>query len=165
MAQTGNIVSRQQWGAAAPKKKETLKGSAQRVFIHHTALPACKDQKECIKRLVSIQRNHMTERNFDDIGYNFLVGGDGAVYEGRGWGAVGAHTLGNNHDSVGIAFMGNFKEDTPSSEAILSVKRLLESGVCQGLLDPKFTLFGHRDMGQTECPGAKLYAALPQLRG
>ncbi|KAL6116369.1 pglyrp1 [Pungitius sinensis] len=164
MAQTGNIVSRQQWGAAAPKKKETLKGSAQRVVIHHTALPACKDQKECMKRLVSIQRTHMTERGFDDIGYNFLVGGDGAVYEGRGWGVVGAHAKGNNHDSLGIAFMGNFKEDTPSPEAMSSVKRLLESGARRGLLRPQFTVLGHRDLGQTECPGAKLYAALPELR-
>lgn len=30
------------------------------------------------------------------------------MYEGRGWGVVGAHTKGNNHDSLGIAFMGNF---------------------------------------------------------
>lgn len=39
---------------------------------------------------------------------SFLVGGDGTVYEGRGWGVVGAHAKGNNHDSVGVAFMGNF---------------------------------------------------------
>ncbi len=40
--------------------------------------------------------------------FSFLVGGDGTVFEGRGWGVVGAHAKGNNHDSVGIAFMGNF---------------------------------------------------------
>ncbi|KAI3353810.1 hypothetical protein L3Q82_005032 [Scortum barcoo] len=67
--------------------------------------------KECEKQLVSIQREHMTERGFDDIGYNFLVGGDGTVYEGRGWGVVGAHAKSNNHDSVGIAFMGNFNSE------------------------------------------------------
>ncbi|XP_037335481.2 peptidoglycan recognition protein 5 [Pungitius pungitius] len=164
MAQSGNIVSRQQWGAAAPKKKETLKGSAQRVVIHHTAQPACKDQKECMKRLVSIQRTHMTERGFDDIGYNFLVGGDGAVYEGRGWGVVGAHAKGNNHDSLGIAFIGNFKEDTPSREAMSSVKGLLETGARQGHLSPQYAVSGHRDVGQTECPGAKLQSQLPELR-
>ncbi|XP_032366476.1 peptidoglycan recognition protein 5 [Etheostoma spectabile] len=165
MAQKVTIVSRQQWGAAAPKKRETLKGSAQRVVIHHTALPRCKGQKECMDRLVSIQRGHMKDRGFDDIGYNFLVGGDGAVYEGRGWGVVGAHTKGNNDDSLGIAFMGNFKNDTPSTEAMSSVKKLLQSGVSQGFLNPKFSLFGHRDLGDTECPGEKLYAVLPQLRG
>lgn len=40
--------------------------------------------------------------------FSFLVGGDGTVYEGRGWGVVGAHTKGHNHDSLGIAFMGNY---------------------------------------------------------
>ncbi len=40
--------------------------------------------------------------------FSFLVEDDGTVYEGRGWGVVGAHALGNNRDSVGIAFMGNF---------------------------------------------------------
>lgn len=29
-----------------------------------------------------IQNLHMKENNFDDIGYNFLIGGDGNVYEG-----------------------------------------------------------------------------------
>ncbi|XP_068441220.1 peptidoglycan recognition protein 5 [Clinocottus analis] len=165
MAQTASIVLRQQWGAAAPKSKETLKCSVKKVVIHHTALQRCKDENECHSRLLSIQRTHMREKDFDDIGYNFLVGADGTVYEGRGWGVVGAHAKGHNHDSVGIAFMGNFTVDTPSAEAMSSVKRLLQSGVCDDYLDAKFTVFGHRDLGQTECPGGKLYAALPQLKG
>lgn len=64
-----NVVSRAQWGAAAPRKETTLKGTAQRVVIHHTALPKCTGLKECTDRLVSIQRAHMTEKKFDDIGY------------------------------------------------------------------------------------------------
>lgn len=64
-----NIASRPQWGAAAPRQKERLKGSAQRVVIHHTAFPSCKSLTECKDQLVSIQRMHMQERGFDDIGY------------------------------------------------------------------------------------------------
>ncbi|XP_034557254.1 peptidoglycan recognition protein 5 isoform X2 [Notolabrus celidotus] len=165
MAQTDcvSVVSREQWGAASPKSKETLKGSAKRVVIHHTALPSCNGLQECKARLVSIQRGHMTDKKFDDIGYNFLVGGDGTVFEGRGWGVVGAHAKGNNHDSLGIAFMGNFNNDTPSTEAIMSVKQLLKNGVAQGNLQKDYVLLGHRDLGSTECPGGKLYAALSQL--
>lgn len=37
-----------------------------------------------------------------DIGYNFLVGEDGNVYEGRGWTQVGAQTLNYNSKSIGI---------------------------------------------------------------
>uniref|UniRef100_A0A3B5KTQ7 Peptidoglycan-recognition protein n=1 Tax=Xiphophorus couchianus TaxID=32473 RepID=A0A3B5KTQ7_9TELE len=159
-----NIVSRQQWGAAAPKQKESLEGPAQRVVIHHTALQSCKGLAECTDELLAIQKLHMKERHFDDIGYNFLVGGDGSLFEGRGWGVMGAHTKGHNGDSLGIAFMGNFNNDTPSKEAILSVKQLLMSGVLQGFIRPEFALYGHRDLGATQCPGENLYAALSQLR-
>jgi hypothetical protein len=38
----------------------------------------------------------------------FLVGGDGNVYEGRGWHQVGAHTYGFNKRSIGIAMIGEF---------------------------------------------------------
>uniref|UniRef100_A0A3Q0T324 Peptidoglycan recognition protein 5 n=1 Tax=Amphilophus citrinellus TaxID=61819 RepID=A0A3Q0T324_AMPCI len=157
------IVSRQEWGAVTPKQKEALKRSASRVVVHHTAYPSCKDLAECKTCLVSIQRYHMKDRKFDDIGYNFLVAGDGTVFEGRGWGVVGAHTKDHNSDSLGIAFMGNFS-NTPSKKAIVAVKQLLQSGVSAGFLQPGFALYGHRDLGNTECPGEKLYAALPQLR-
>ncbi|KAK5868367.1 hypothetical protein PBY51_009393 [Eleginops maclovinus] len=164
MATTVNIVSRKQWGAAAPKKVAQKVSSAQRVIIHHTANPKCRSHSECVSRVASIQRDHMTAREFDDIGYNFLVAADGAVFEGRGWGAVGAHAKGNNHDSLGVAFMGNFTNESPSSEAISSVKQLLQSGVSQGFIKPQFVLIGHRDVGDTECPGGKLHAVLQQLR-
>jgi N-acetylmuramoyl-L-alanine amidase len=36
------------------------------------------------------------------------VGGDGNVYEGRGWHQVGAHTYGFNRKGVGIALIGEF---------------------------------------------------------
>jgi N-acetylmuramoyl-L-alanine amidase len=36
-----------------------------------------------------------------DLGYSFLVGGDGQVYEGRGWNHSGAHTYGYNSRGVG----------------------------------------------------------------
>uniref|UniRef100_A0A3P9IF44 Peptidoglycan-recognition protein SC2-like n=1 Tax=Oryzias latipes TaxID=8090 RepID=A0A3P9IF44_ORYLA len=164
MEQTVNIVSRLQWGAAAPKQKEALKGSAQRVVIHHTALQNCRGLADSKEHLVSIQSMHMNQRGFDDIGYNFLVGGDGTVFEGRGWGVMGAHTKGHNHDSLGIAFMGNFNSDKLSEEGLLSVKRLLLFGVSQSYIHPKFVLCGHRDLASTQCPGDNLYAALTHLR-
>ncbi|XP_051814076.1 peptidoglycan recognition protein 5 [Acanthochromis polyacanthus] len=159
------VVSRQQWGAAEPKDKENLTSPAGKIVIHHTALPSCTGLDECKARVASIQREHMSKKGFDDIGYNFLVGGDGTVYEGRGWGVVGAHARGHNHDSLGIAFMGNFNNEAPSKEAIKSVKELLQAGVSEAFIAPGFGLFGHRDLGSTECPGEKLYAAIPQLKG
>jgi len=39
--------------------------------------------------------------DWDDIGYNFLIGENGLVYEGRGWKYVGAHRSGYNNRSIG----------------------------------------------------------------
>lgn len=64
-----SIISRAQWGAALPKKREVLKEAARKVVIHHTALPKCSGPSGCRDLLQSIQRSHMTDRNFDDIGY------------------------------------------------------------------------------------------------
>ena len=36
-----------------------------------------------------------------DVGYSFMVGEDGNVYEGRGWDQVGAHTYGYNTVGLG----------------------------------------------------------------
>lgn len=38
----------------------------------------------------------------DDIRYNFLIGQDGVIYEGRGWGVVGQHTSGEDDTSIGM---------------------------------------------------------------
>ena len=36
----------------------------------------------------------MDSNGWFDIGYNFIVGEDGNVYEGRGWTKIGAHSPG-----------------------------------------------------------------------
>lgn len=50
----------------------------------------------------------MDTKQWNDIGYNFLIGGDGNVYEGRGWGKHGAHSSPYNSKSIGICIIGNF---------------------------------------------------------
>lgn len=51
----------------------------------------------------------MDHKQWEDIGYNFLVGEDGNVYEGRGWGVKGAHSIPYNGKSMGICMIGNFE--------------------------------------------------------
>ena len=45
---------------------------------------------------------------WSDIGYSFLVGEDGNVYEGRGFDREGAHTQGYNNVGLAWSFMGSF---------------------------------------------------------
>jgi len=50
----------------------------------------------------------MDNKKWSDIGYNFLVGEDGNVYEGRGWGKKGAHSIPFNNKSIGICIIGDY---------------------------------------------------------
>lgn len=43
----------------------------------------------------------LPEHGLDDIKYNFLIDEQGVIYEGRGWGVVGQHTVGMNSGSIG----------------------------------------------------------------
>ncbi|XP_051512290.1 peptidoglycan recognition protein 5 [Myxocyprinus asiaticus] len=159
-----DIVSRSVWNAAAPRKRTEMTDPARRVIVHHTALWCCSQPRESLSQLAHIQHMHMRERDFDDIGYNFLISGDGTVYEGRGWGVVGAHAKEHNLDSVGIAFMGNFSDERPSCASLSALQRLLHVGVLQGHLQLNYVILGHRDLANTECPGEHLYSALPKLK-
>ncbi|XP_052387886.1 peptidoglycan-recognition protein SC2-like [Carassius gibelio] len=158
------VVCRRAWNAVEPRDRTEMKSPAQTVIIHHTALRFCAQPRESVSQLAHIQHMHVQERGFDDIGYNFLISGDGTVYEGRGWGIVGAHAKEHNLNSVGIAFMGNFNNEMPSSSSLSALLRLLHIGVLHGHVRPDFVLVGHRDVAKTECPGKNVYALLPKLR-
>ena len=57
-----------------------------------------------------IQDFHMDDRGWWDIGYNFLIGQDGRIYEGRGFSVQGAHCSGWNTQTLGsVIFIGCLK--------------------------------------------------------
>lgn len=65
---------------------------------------------------------------WDDIGYSFLIGADGRVYEGRGWHRVGAHTYHYNDVGIGIAVIGNFMTYLPNPAQLRAVHDLIDCG-------------------------------------
>ncbi|KAL1428106.1 hypothetical protein MTO96_016998 [Rhipicephalus appendiculatus] len=104
------------------------------------------------------QNFHMDTRDWFDLGYSFLIGGDGRVYVARGWDASGAHTKGHNEDALAASFIGDFSRHLPTPRAIWALHRLLQCGVALGKIRPDYTVHGHRDAGCTSCPGDALYA-------
>lgn len=104
-----------------------------------------------------IQTFHIESRGWYDIGYNFLVGGDGSAYYGRGWDYVGAHTKGYNKYSVGIAFIGTFNNDNPPRRQIEACQKLIKQGVVEGKLAKDYKLFAHRQLMSSLSPGDKVY--------
>nr|AGU68335.1 peptidoglycan recognition protein 1a [Sinohyriopsis cumingii] len=94
---------------------------------------------------------------WDDIGYNFLIGGDGRVYEARGWDRVGAHTRGWNDVAVAFSVMGDYTNKLPNSAALTAVHNIIDCGILKGKITPDYKMYGHRNAGTTECPGQQLY--------
>lgn len=93
---------------------------------------------------------------------------------------TGAHVEGFNSGSVGISMMGNYSKIPPPPAMRRSLAELLAWEADRHDLPPKGShvyrnpdsgltkklhfISGHRDAGQTECPGNYLYAELPAVR-
>ncbi|XP_072043719.1 peptidoglycan-recognition protein SC2-like [Amphiura filiformis] len=155
-----NIISRAEWEAREPKDIEILPGPVMYSFIHHTAMEQCFTQSDCSEMVRSIQNYHMDSNGWSDIGYSFLIGEDGNVYEGRGWDRVGAHTKGYNDVGLAFSIMGDFTKILPKQNALDLAQNMIACGLHLGKIESDYTLRGHRDMGSTACPGDDLYAEI-----
>ncbi|XP_028035322.1 peptidoglycan-recognition protein LB-like [Bombyx mandarina] len=151
-------VTRAEWQAKTPVQTTPLKTPVPYVVIHHTYIPgACHTREQCSSAMRGMQNYNMIDNNWWDIGYNFAVGGDGAVYEGRGWTDRGAHSLHFNNISIGISFIGDYRFTVPSVEQIAAAKSLIATGVELGFVKPAHKIIGHRQVRRTACPGDALY--------
>ena len=88
---------------------------------------------------MAIQKYHQDVKKNKDVAYNFLIGEDGNVYEGRGYTTRGGHMPDSiyfynekgqndifNLNSYGIAFIGNFNERAPNQTAIDAFHNLVD---------------------------------------
>ncbi|XP_075392724.1 peptidoglycan recognition protein 1 [Tenrec ecaudatus] len=165
----GFVVPRREWRALASECRQTLQLPARYVIVSHTAGSTCNSPALCEQQARNVQQFHMRERTWCDVAYNFLIGEDGLVYEGRGWNIKGDHTGSIwNPISIGITFMGNYMERAPPARALRAAQNLLACGVARGALSPRYEVKGHRDVQQTLSPGDQLYAIIqtwPRYRG
>jgi hypothetical protein len=92
-------------------------------------------------------------KDWNDIGYNYVIAPSGRIYEGRGFGVRGAHTANHNTNTIGVSLMGNLDVTRPTVRQRLALawlaRRLKQHGAWI------FSVKGHREMpGQaTACPG------------
>ncbi|XP_020847606.1 peptidoglycan recognition protein 3-like [Phascolarctos cinereus] len=151
-----DIIPRSSWEARETYCTKLL-GPAKYVIIIHTAGHRCNVTEECKIMVRDIQSYHIDRMKFCDIGYNFLVGEDGRVYEGVGWDTEGSHTYGYNDIGLGIAFIGLFTGTSPNAAALKVAQDLIQCAVDKGYLIPDYLLVGHSDVVNTLSPGQALY--------
>ncbi|XP_074836189.1 N-acetylmuramoyl-L-alanine amidase [Carettochelys insculpta] len=163
------IIPRCMWRARPYKGTPTqLQLPLSFVYIHHTSSPSqpCRTFPECAADMRSMQRFHQDDRGWDDIGYSFVVGSDGYMYQGRGWNWVGAHTRGYNRKGYGVGFIGNYMDTLPEAFALRLVRdNFLLCAVKGSKIRANYTVHGHRQMGHTMCPGNMLFQEIQTWHG
>ncbi len=160
-------------------------------FVHHTASTNNYTATTAFEQLRAIYAYHIQGFGWCDFGYNFLVDKYGRIFEGR-WGGVdrpvhGAHTGGFNTDTFAVSALGNYEEVGAPDGMVNSIAQVLgwklgmyardvygrDTLVSAGGGTSRYpagvsvtfnVISGHRDPGNTLCPGQFLYDRLPQIR-
>jgi len=96
------------------------------------------------------------------IGYTYFIDRQGVVHQGRADNEEGAHTLGQNKQSIGICLMGNGEEKDFTSEQYQSLSDLLNKKKSEyGISNSQ--IFGHNNFSNTLCPSKRLTLWLLKL--
>lgn len=190
-APMSRVYNRATWGADESLRtgEPTYLTGFQQVHVHHTAGANSYALADVPRILRSMLAYHTQTLGWSDIGYNLLVDRFGRAYEGRAGGVKrlvrGAHTLGFNHNSCGIALMGNYETAKPPGAAVQQLEALAaykfdvrgqkalrklhaasegSDKYPKGTVAYLWAMDAHRDTNDTACPGKHLYAAMNDIR-
>ncbi|WP_063736110.1 peptidoglycan recognition protein [Streptomyces sp. RTd22] len=185
------IITRAGWGANEGIRESgyAYSKTVKAAFIHHTVTGNSYTCAQVPSVLRSIYRYHVQSMGWRDYGYNFTIDKCGNIYEGRAGGVtkavLGAHTLGFNQNSMGVAVLGTYTAKKPSAKAVRAIAKLTAWKLGLFNRNPRGTthlvsgggnkykkgvnvklrvISGHRDGFATECPGQRLYSKLNSVR-
>ena len=138
-----------------------------RIILHCTATP--EGRKVSVNE---IRKWHTSSpRNWSDIGYHYIIGIDGTIEPGRPVDKKGAHTKGENHDSIGVAYVGGLNKDTQEPKDTMTMEQeisFLRIVDCARLIFGHMSVHGHNEYSSKACPSFSVkqkYSFLNQNNG
>lgn len=146
------------------------------LVVHHTAQNLGSDTRSGEERMRALYQYHASNRGWGDIGYHYVIGDDGQIYEGKAGGdfVVGGHAYCNNANTIGIAMMGNFDATKPAQAQMRSLQWLLQTLADRYQMDANRAvryhgiqlpaIVGHKQLLSTDCPGEYVWRTLDQVR-
>ncbi len=178
-------IDRETWGSSLDLDNidpNRVPMDATHLVVHHSATEHADEDWPAAVR--SFYLTHTNTNNWADIGYQWLVGADGVMFQGRAFNSedqrtvIGAHIGGQNTEAIGFCVIGDFSEgdNYPTDDAFEGLYKLLawKADVHNinvtwrsekvGMDETTWHISGHRDYGATECPGANLYPDLDMIR-
>lgn len=148
-------VSRQGWGATVNPVWQPLITPVQTVWLHTGAvrLRNIGDPVEERAHVRSYEKTALS-RQWRGVGYSWLVGQSGNVYEGRGWHKSGANYGASNLAAVSICVIGHGDYEPLGDAARNSILTILKVTKNQFSWNGE-TLKGHREEPgvSKSCPG------------
>lgn len=160
------VLSRRQWTDAQPLQNHInpMRGVRQ-ITVHHEGwIPVhFTDTASTVERLRTIQRVHVEDRGWADIGYHFVIDRAGRVWQARDVRYQGAHVRNHNEHNVGVMVLGNFEKQQPSSAQLQQLVVTLRSLMNQYRV-PLNRVYTHQELNPTACPGRFLQPRLVSIR-
>ncbi|CAH1366632.1 unnamed protein product [Tenebrio molitor] len=141
-----NLTSRELWQAHVPSSTmRKLKLPARKIVFFHTDSSTCSNKFQCVHLLQELQLKHMFKWNEPDIFYNFVVSGDGSIFEGRGWNFQSSFPDYSFNNSITLAFVGKFDIHSPNLQQVESAKIFVDTAIKEEKLEHCFNIFVGRE--------------------
>jgi len=157
------LMPRSSWTQQAVGANHNMMNGVSRITVHHTGEHEGLADLPTVEVLKRIERYHREDRKWCAIGYHYIIGHEGNVYEGRPAQYQGAHVLSENEHNLGISVAGDFMHKLPSGRQLGALRAFLdEARVTYNV--SKSRVYGHRDLNQSLCPGDALYAWLKSYK-
>jgi len=163
------IIARRHWARRPPDlSKIEAMGPVYRITVHHEGRPCHQAEWGfVVRRIRGIQKAHL-RNGWADIGYHFVIDGRGRIWEGRPLQYQGAHagrnsTGNNNKGNIGIVVLGDFNTQRLTDDEKASLRLLIDE-LRKRYHIPKRSVYTHRELRNTDCPGRFLQAFVDELR-
>jgi N-acetylmuramoyl-L-alanine amidase len=165
------LLEREEWGSRkeVPSRLNRMT-KIHRVTIHHTAMLAASTRAANTAQIRAIQRRHIGANGWGDLGYHFMIGRDGVIYEGRRLRYQGAHAgdPASNRGNIGICLLGDYSPGQQKPSAIqLRALQKLTAALCSRHRIPPAGILTHKEVRPghgTDCPGAFLTTVVQNMR-
>lgn len=149
------VIQRKEWLGRDPLYVVNFTRPPKMVRILHTAGVFCADYQECANKVLGIQGVDVAGKGMPDIAYNYLIGGDGGVYVGRG---ADVQSDGRN-DTLDIAYIGNYLApyDKMSDQMEESGKKLISRLLEKKKLTQEYIIVAHNQTENSTSPGENIF--------